>query len=304
MKVLFATDGSPYAMEAARYLTKLKFHQPLEVVLLTVSYDPHSSNANTIQPWFPEWIEQETKRVEADHGKLEALFVERCESVTRVRRDGDASRMILEEAAKHDVDLIVIGARGHSLIGRLLLGSVSDNVATHAKCSVLVVRPTQDSAAQGQSSVANRVILAYDGSTPANVAISELLDLDWAKETEVTLFSVAPIYDLMMGEGLSAGVMESQEQIFKTMKAAGQTIATEIAAVLPRARSVIEQHSHVGDAIVTAAEKDKSELIIIGDAGHGLLHDMFLGSTTKYVLRHAHCSVWISRRHRTEVVAE
>ena len=42
--------------------------------------------------------------------------------------------------ASDDADLVVVGARGMSAIGRLLLGSVSSEVLHHARCPVAVIR--------------------------------------------------------------------------------------------------------------------------------------------------------------------
>lgn len=47
---------------------------------------------------------------------------------------------ILEFAEKQGIDLIVMGTRGMTGFKKLLLGSVSDGVVTHAHCAVLVVR--------------------------------------------------------------------------------------------------------------------------------------------------------------------
>lgn len=47
---------------------------------------------------------------------------------------------ITEKALEKGVDLIVVGTRGLGVFKRLLLGSVSKGVVSHAHCSVLVVR--------------------------------------------------------------------------------------------------------------------------------------------------------------------
>jgi nucleotide-binding universal stress UspA family protein len=53
--------------------------------------------------------------------------------------DGPKS-IIMDEAEKWGADLIVVGSHGHRGIERFLLGSVSEGVALHAKCSVEVIR--------------------------------------------------------------------------------------------------------------------------------------------------------------------
>jgi nucleotide-binding universal stress UspA family protein len=42
-------------------------------------------------------------------------------------------------AQERAIDLIVLGAHGHGLIDRLLIGSVAERVARHAPCAVLMV---------------------------------------------------------------------------------------------------------------------------------------------------------------------
>ena len=55
-------------------------------------------------------------------------------------RQGDIADEILKTAADLAVDIIVIGHRGLSKIGRFALGSVADKVARYATRPVLIVR--------------------------------------------------------------------------------------------------------------------------------------------------------------------
>lgn len=54
--------------------------------------------------------------------------------------EGDAREIIVERAKEYNAMLIVIGHKGKNLMDRLLIGSVSEAVATWADCSVLVVK--------------------------------------------------------------------------------------------------------------------------------------------------------------------
>jgi nucleotide-binding universal stress UspA family protein len=74
---------------------------------------------------------------------LEALKNDRFADIEGVEIDtvehGSAPLAIVDYAAKHGVDLIVIGTHGRTGMGRLLIGSVAEKVVRHATCAVLVV---------------------------------------------------------------------------------------------------------------------------------------------------------------------
>jgi nucleotide-binding universal stress UspA family protein len=60
--------------------------------------------------------------------------------VTRVVVPGHPAQEILDQATKHNVDLIVMGTRGLTDIGALVLGSVSHKVIHLATCPCLTVK--------------------------------------------------------------------------------------------------------------------------------------------------------------------
>jgi nucleotide-binding universal stress UspA family protein len=49
-------------------------------------------------------------------------------------------QVILHEAENWHADLIVVGSHGRSGLDRLVMGSISEAVALHAKCSVEIIR--------------------------------------------------------------------------------------------------------------------------------------------------------------------
>ena len=52
---------------------------------------------------------------------------------------GDPAQVVTELAREHDVDVIVMGTRGHSKIRQWFLGSTAERVVEHAPCPVMTV---------------------------------------------------------------------------------------------------------------------------------------------------------------------
>jgi nucleotide-binding universal stress UspA family protein len=69
--------------------------------------------------------------------------------ISSVVREGEAKKVLVEEAESWGADAIFIGAKGHRFMERVLLGSVSYAVAARAHCSVEVVRSTKNETWEG-----------------------------------------------------------------------------------------------------------------------------------------------------------
>ena len=83
-----------------------------------------------------------------------------------VKQDDKAWRTLLATAAERRARLIVVGAHGCSGMERVLLGSVSSAVLTHAHVPVLVVPDTPDTGAHD-----GPLLVCYDGSENARRAV-------------------------------------------------------------------------------------------------------------------------------------
>lgn len=73
-----------------------------------------------------------------------AEFVEReglgADRRTLVVEQGDAHRVLQQYVADHDVDLVVIGARGRGALLDAIVGSTTKEILTSVRCDTLVVR--------------------------------------------------------------------------------------------------------------------------------------------------------------------
>jgi nucleotide-binding universal stress UspA family protein len=146
MKILIATDGSDYSKAAVNSVAERPWPQGSEVKIISAMEVPF---APTTEGWvMPDSYYSELDRVAREQAEAAVKdAVERIESgkasgleiITKII-SGSAREAILDEAERWDADLIVLGSHGYSGWQRFLLGSVSHAVATHAHCSVEIVR--------------------------------------------------------------------------------------------------------------------------------------------------------------------
>lgn len=288
MKVLLATDGSDYSTLATRLLSKLKSANPLQVhVLSVVSLEvPHGlPELNLASSYAQHTRAQSQRSVDLAVESLKAAGIAATHEVI----EGHPAVTIVEKAAELGVDLVILGAQGHSLLARLLLGSVSDYVATHADCSVLVVRETEFLSGNSQL----KICIGFDDSQPCNHAIDELAELGWAREAKIDLVSavVLPV------DNFSDMPLQFDPQDFV---ASHQTLINKaVDAIKPKLGDnvfgSVEQCAHVGLGLSTFVEREKSDVLVVGDKGRSFIARFLLGSVSRSVLHHAPCSIWIAR---------
>ena len=144
-KILLATDGSEDAANAARSIAGRPWPAGTEFRILSV-VDLVLPPVNALlEPGFVHLTNVEERRAEAMrqaedavNDALQILGPQAATSIS-VLLDGPA-KVILQEADAWEADLIVVGSHGHTALDRLLLGSVSQEVAMDAHCSVEVIR--------------------------------------------------------------------------------------------------------------------------------------------------------------------
>jgi nucleotide-binding universal stress UspA family protein len=140
--ILAATDGSARAERAVHEAIDLAKSQGARLLLVTAFpssrqyWEQIQSSARVATGHLESVAEQVLMRA-ARPAEEQGLEVE------YEAREGDPADVILDVAAEHDVDAIVLGNKGLSGARRYLLGSVPSKVAHHATCAVIII-PTGD----------------------------------------------------------------------------------------------------------------------------------------------------------------
>jgi nucleotide-binding universal stress UspA family protein len=146
MKILLAVDGSIFSDEALKEVARRPWPAGSELKILAVVAPIPDV---TPEPWVGmEDYYRAREKVERDHAQATldravstlGTSGNKALKVTAEAPFGSPKRVILEEAERWGADLIVVGSHGYGFWNRLLLGSVSQAIATHANCSVEIVR--------------------------------------------------------------------------------------------------------------------------------------------------------------------
>jgi nucleotide-binding universal stress UspA family protein len=144
-KILIATDGSASAREAVETGLELATEQDAEIMIVHVAprLDVYPWSGVGVASAFPHEL---TAADRAPLVEAEQLASERGVDATTELLRGDPIDEIVAYADSEDVDLIVIGSRGHGAFASALLGSVSLGVMHETRRPVLVVRSAQHAA--------------------------------------------------------------------------------------------------------------------------------------------------------------
>lgn len=133
--ILHPTDFSDASEHALRMAVGLARDYEARLILLHAVEPPvyyGELGVNFIPP--EDYRESAQERVDALVGSDLAVTVE------SVVTEGIAASEIVRVARERHCDLIVIGSHGRSGLGRVLMGSVAEEVARKSPCPALIVR--------------------------------------------------------------------------------------------------------------------------------------------------------------------
>ena len=268
--VVVGIDGGPAAYRALDVAVEQaqRSHLPLRIL--------HAVR-NGLVPWTPERLQVHEDI--AKRGYERALQIAPDLDVAYASPIEDPSPALVK--ASHRASMVVIGAGAHDLPAAVLLGATAHQVASHARCPVMVVPDGREWSTTGPVVVG---VDAAEHSVPAvELAFAE------ASSRGAELIAVhtwwweepGPFLAGSEWEDEWVGVAETQKVLVAEMLAGWQEkypdVAVRSTAVRGQAAVVLEQVS------------ENAQLVVVGSRGRGGFAGLLLGSVSSRVLHHATC---------------
>jgi len=206
----------------------------------------------------------------------------------------DVGKTIVREAAKHEVDLIVMCSRRRPRAAALL-GSTAETVSRTAPCSVLVTHPQERewvSFSTGEVDL-NRILVAHDFSVDSKLALKYGVSLAQEYQAELHLLHVLSKEERDQPE--VAWAQAGSESGYKNA-------ALQLQAAVPKEAFLwckVVNAVSCGNAyqeVLTYAKEHDIDLICMGASGARSILGVLVGSNTNRVLRQAPCPVLVARQ--------
>jgi nucleotide-binding universal stress UspA family protein len=206
--------------------------------------------------------------------------------------EGDPAQVLCAHSG--DVDLLVIGSRGHGTFAELLLGSVSSKCAHRSRCPVVIVPHHTQSGRERGTNPTDRILVGVDGSDGSRRALRWALGEASARNVGV---DAACVWRATHDDDMS---LELRFPHFQRDRAEGlertkfnlEATISELASEGPTVEIV--PHLLEGDPGETLCEQSTgTSLLAVGSRGHGRFTELPLGSVSSKCAHHSHCPVVI-----------
>ena len=193
---------------------------------------------------------------------------------------GSAAWEILARGGEFGANLIVVGAQGKSNLDRVLIGSVSQKVATEAKCSVRIARGKIE-----VDDTPTRLIIGYDGSNGADEAVKKVAARNWKTGSEARVVIVEDTAFIRNSLNIE------EEKIEQTGAETVEKLNSENLSA-----KLVVREGNPKKVLVEEAEIWGADCIFVGAARFdGFVTKYLLGSVSSAVVTRAHCSVEVVR---------
>jgi nucleotide-binding universal stress UspA family protein len=292
-RILLPTDFSPLsrvAIDAA--LSLFKYSPATSLTLLHVVEPIYSPGVMDPGVTVDFTLESRVEAAEKELEHLRNIYGPQISLEARLLT-GAPARTLCDLAADEKFDLIVLSSHGHTGLGRILIGSVAEQIVQEASCPVLVIKLPKNELGQFVPDPVelslNQILVGYDHRPGAELALQKAEALAAQHKSEVTLVHAL--------EPLHFGFHVGADGNAKKEAALVDEALTNLNAVRARhapesARwHVMVQVGHPWDVITACAKQTECDMIVVGPHDHTRWGHSFAGSTAQRVVRLASCAV-------------
>ena len=308
MKILIGYDGSECADAVLADLQRAGLGTETEALVMTVAdvfvaprVDEEAESA--VPMYEPPAIKRAHERAQHKLEEAADLASRLCEQLRsnfptwRISSEADADSpawALIRKADHWQPDLIVLGARGHSVFGgRLILGSISQRVLYEARCSVRIARDSDNNPDKPI-----RLLLGVDSSADSNAAVDAVCNRHWPGGTEVGLLAVVDTVMPLTSNPSEPSTMKwievADESNWNQVREIFEPAAQRIRAAGLHAEVLIRR-GNPADEILDEANTWGADCIFVGARGTRGIDRLLLGSVSSAVSSRARCSVEIVR---------
>ena len=295
MRLLIAHDLSDHADQATDRSLNIPTERPIDVELVSVVSPPMAMDTGTlgVPVDLGPFLREEVIRTRAAMQAV-AERIRQHDAVRSVRVHvpvGPPAAEIQSLADELECDCIVVGSIGHSAIERVFLGSVSDGVATGCDRSVLIIRPDPR---PSESPAFHRIVASVSDTDEWHAIVDLMKDWRATPGVELHLVHVMDLFSFYRQD-----LRETESEIWQHQRERAERsllkAESEIRSMGFETRRQLLEADHVGESLLRYAKEHDVDLIMTGDSHRSMFTRMLLGSTSRYVLRHASCSMLIAR---------
>lgn len=266
--ILVGTDGSAAAANAMRWASRLASRHGAEVIVMT-GFEPTES--------------------ELPPGRLDGLLARQQQeldswseaaqlgdvTVRTVVEPGDPRPGILAVAEREHADLIVVGRVGRSAgPGLFHIGSMAEWLAHHVERPVAVIGGNVDLTARN-------VLVGVDGSAGSRSATRWVGDLRGDSDMRV----VAAAVDQPLVEWTPEGDPDNWRRDLE--RRVRDDYAADLVAAGVDLEAVALRGTNVADALLQAAQEQRSDLVVVGTRGLGGFTGLRVGGVALKTLHRA-----------------
>ena len=248
--ILFATDFSSAAANAVPYVKKLAKHYEADVFAFHVR--PAIVNPMTRPATWP--VDLEIAKAQDEEHRRELLDTFSGVPTKILIEEGDIASELKKAIEKHNIDLVVLGTHGRRGLGKLLLGSIAEEIFRTTECPVLTVGPHSDAIRDTKGEL-REILFATDFSSESKAPATYAVSL--AQEFQARLVMLHVIPEAKAGDLVSAHEVTeaSQELLRKLVPAEAQAWCKP---------EYLVAHGNPADTILQIAQQRESDLIVLG----------------------------------------